>query len=917
MKKLLLAAIAIVAAAPAFGSGCFVSGVTDQYTYFVAVDATDFTSRETGLSGFTVYRSRNGGAAAAFTTPTINETDATNMPGTYELLLDEDMTIDTGDDMHHMALHITVSGMAPVTKEICIERPKITAGETATVDSNGRVDVGSVGGTAQTANDNGADINAILTDTAEIGAAGAGLSAVPWNASWDAEVESEANDALVAENLDHLLAAAVTGTDVTDNSALAQLVGDDATADWDTFDNTTDSLEALRNHVGDGTNLTEAGGTGDQLSAIPWNASWDTEVQSEATDALEADGLDHLLAAAVAGTDITNDSIIAQLVGDDATADWDSFDNTTDSLEAISNAGGGGDGSGFTAIPWNSAWDAEVESEVDDSIGGGTGTALTAIPWNASWDTEVESEATDALEADGLDHLIAAAVTGTDVTDNSIIAVMVGDDATADFDSFDNTTESLEALRNRGDTAWTTGSGTGLTAIASGTAQGGTASTIQLASGESFGDDLLNGAAVVLTGGTGAGQHAVVIDYVGSTDTATVHTQYANNEWVTNPSTDTTYEVVPATGNTQVWNGAGVTTDVQTANDVANSVWDENQSEHTSTGTMGVLASEIADILTDTGEIGTAGAGLSGIPWNASWDTEVQSEANDALIANHLDHLFGADYDPASPPGTSTAWANELVESDGGVTRYTANALEQAPSGGGGGGDITSISGDSAAADNLEALLDGTGGITLSGDLSGSVGSISGVTFPTNFASLSIDGSGIADANVEEINGNSTAADRLQQEMSSWDSGTIQADGGGTVTLDAANNANDDFYNNGLLVVYAGTGANQARRIEDYNGTTKVATLSSAFTVSLSTDSDYLIVPDDTVSADLGISEPAGVPDFNDDAGAVLSWLLALSRNEIQQTATTKTIRNDADNGDIATCAVSDDGTTFQRSECQ
>lgn len=37
-----------------------------------------------------------------------------------------------------------------------------------------------------------------------------------------------------------------------------------------------------------GAGLTEAGGTGDQLTAIPWNASWDTEVQSECTDALNA-----------------------------------------------------------------------------------------------------------------------------------------------------------------------------------------------------------------------------------------------------------------------------------------------------------------------------------------------------------------------------------------------------------------------------------------------------------------------------------------------------------------------------------------------------------------------------------------------------------------------------------------------------
>lgn len=72
------------------------------------------------------------------------------------------------------------------------------------------VNVTQVGGTSQTANDNGADINAILTDTAEIGAAGAGLTAVPWNAAWDAEVESEVEDAVGADVTSIL---ADTGTD--------------------------------------------------------------------------------------------------------------------------------------------------------------------------------------------------------------------------------------------------------------------------------------------------------------------------------------------------------------------------------------------------------------------------------------------------------------------------------------------------------------------------------------------------------------------------------------------------------------------------------------------------------------------------------------------------------------------------------
>jgi hypothetical protein len=43
-----------------------------------------------------------------------------------------------------------------------------------------------------------ADIAAIEAQTDDIGAAGAGLTAVPWNPAWDAEVESEVTDALTA-----------------------------------------------------------------------------------------------------------------------------------------------------------------------------------------------------------------------------------------------------------------------------------------------------------------------------------------------------------------------------------------------------------------------------------------------------------------------------------------------------------------------------------------------------------------------------------------------------------------------------------------------------------------------------------------------------------------------------------------------
>jgi hypothetical protein len=70
------------------------------------------------------------------------------------------------------------------------------------------------------------------------------------------------------------------------------------------------------------------------------------------------------------------------------------------------------------------------------------------------------------------------------------------------------------------------------------------------------------------------------------------------------------------------------------------------------------------------------------VAWNATAAAQIQSECNDALVGNHLDHLFQTTYDPASKPGVADALLNELVENDGGVARYTANALEQAPTGG-------------------------------------------------------------------------------------------------------------------------------------------------------------------------------------------------------------------------------------------
>lgn len=119
------------------------SGKTDQSIYFYAADATDLVTAETGLSSFTVYRSRNGGTATAYTTPTVSELSSANMPGLYRLLIDEDTTIASTSDSEEYAVTITATGMAPVHRVIELYRRTATSGETLTVTTS-RASVGFI-----------------------------------------------------------------------------------------------------------------------------------------------------------------------------------------------------------------------------------------------------------------------------------------------------------------------------------------------------------------------------------------------------------------------------------------------------------------------------------------------------------------------------------------------------------------------------------------------------------------------------------------------------------------------------------------------------------------------------------------------------------------------------------------------------
>jgi hypothetical protein len=119
-------------------------------------------------------------------------------------------------------------------------------------------------------------------------------------------------------------------------------------------------------------------------------------------------------------------------------------------------------------------------------------------------------------------------------------------------------------------------------------------------------------------------------------------TEIGTAVWATTTRTLTAATNITSTGGTVTLDGSGYVTYANaappTAAAIADAVWDEATSGHTSAGTFGEqCATDIDAILTDTAEIGAAGAGLTAIPWNSSWDAEVQSEVFDALDAAFTD----------------------------------------------------------------------------------------------------------------------------------------------------------------------------------------------------------------------------------------------------------------------------------------
>ena len=214
--------------------------------------------------------------AAGVDVVTIALKGATNMaPCNVRIpLVDHDPQLDTAAILVDTGttLQGEVDGIQADTEDIQSRLPAAL-----TADGNIKADTLRVGGTLQTAGDIPALIttvdtvvDAILLDTGTDGVvvaassktgyslASTGMDIVVLPAAVLAQINAEADSAIVTYGLDHLVFTSVVGADIADNSIIARLASKSATADWDSFVNTTDSLQAISDQVTEG-----GGGSGD------------------------------------------------------------------------------------------------------------------------------------------------------------------------------------------------------------------------------------------------------------------------------------------------------------------------------------------------------------------------------------------------------------------------------------------------------------------------------------------------------------------------------------------------------------------------------------------------------------------------------------------------------------------------------
>lgn len=248
----------------------------------------------------------------------------------------------------------------------------------------------------------------------------------------------------------------------------------------------------------------------------------------------------------------------------------------------------------------------------------------------------------------------------------------------------------------------------------SGTMQAGsTSTTAVLASGAASTNDYYNNALLLIVSGTGAGQSQYISDYVGATKVATM-----NGTWITTPDNTSVYAVLPG--------GSIPGASAPSASDNAAAVWNAAVASFTAAGSFG---ERFQVIRRETAQAGTTGSIT--LDASASATTDQYRYAVVSIVAGtgagqarQITAYNGTTKVATVAPAFTVAPSSDSVflilplGIDAATVEIIADAVwDEARSGHATAGsfgeyvnaDTVRISGDSSAADNLEAATDGTG----------------------------------------------------------------------------------------------------------------------------------------------------------------------------------------------------------------
>lgn len=460
----------------------------DDLVTFTADTHDPTTGEETDADADPTYRIYEDETGVAILSGTMSTLDGTNTIGQYS----EQITLSAANGFekgksYNIRIRGVVGGVAGVTKRFLqieaevdahrlnwanIDNPttaqnlsgtnidvdQVVASVSGAVGSvTGNVGGNVVGTVASVVGNVGG--NVVGTVASVVGAVGSVTGNVGGNVV--GSVGSINGSTFESLNLDHLMKIAVDtnfATTVHSDSVIGQLAHD-GIGTGGNFDRTTDSLEAIRNR-----------GDVAWITATGFSTHSAADVWAVATRTLTA------------ATNISGP--IADQVWEEAIADHSGTAGST--AEALNAAGSAGDpwttslpgsytgtqagkiladilvdtaeigtaGAGLTNINLpNQTMD--IIGNITGNLSGSVGSVTGNIDGNVTG--SVGSIAGTTFESIHLDHLFASADPGGVVANSSFWAKLHSKSATPAYSSYANTTDSLEALRDRGDTAWITG----------------------------------------------------------------------------------------------------------------------------------------------------------------------------------------------------------------------------------------------------------------------------------------------------------------------------------------------------------------------------------------------------------------------------------------------------------------------------